>query len=88
MQVGGGEAVFALAFLLGYRWCVDLLCSQGGAGAVFPFPKASWVMEQVVLIPLEHFLAVLLHGKSQRADPGQAPASESSSSAGLTWRAA
>ena len=29
--------------------------SQGGTGTVFPFPKAAWVMEQVVLIPCEHF---------------------------------
>lgn len=29
--------------------------SQGGASDVFPFPKATWVMEQVLLIPPEHF---------------------------------
>lgn len=29
--------------------------SHGGDSAVFLFPKAAWVMERVVLIPLEHF---------------------------------
>lgn len=28
--------------------------SQGGASAVFLFPKATWVMKRVVLIPPEH----------------------------------
>lgn len=66
--------------------------SQGGASDVFPFPKATWAMERVVLTPPSPHRAfcwlVRLHGKCQRAVPGraQAKACMSSRSAGLTWQ--
>lgn len=55
LRVRDGEVSLALTVHLWVEMVCGSVSSHSGAHAVFPFPSATPVMEQVVLIPPEHF---------------------------------